>query len=298
MSIDPKSLKLFLAAIETGTISKAAEREFIAPAAVSKRISELEATLGTELVVRSNKGLEPTAAGQALVNLSHRVLNDLDAIRQLMSEYAQGMKGYVRVFANISAITQFMPTELSAFLQTNPMIQIHLEEKVSLAIAQAVAENEADVGILIQGKPLPGLELYPYRKDELVIVVPKGHPLTRRSRASFEETLAFDHVGLQTQSQLNLQLVQAAIECGKFWKPRMHVTSYDALCLMIEAGLGIGIMPRRVAESNARALRIRYLALSEPWAHRVLALCIRSYDGLSPAAKLLTDHFLRDTPAR
>jgi len=295
MSIDPKSLKLFLRVIEAGTIAAAAEREHIAAAAVSRRISELEASLGTELVLRSNKGLTPTPAGQALLGLSHRVLSDLDEIHALMRDYAKGLTGYVRVFANISAITQFMPSALSTFLKAHPSIQVHLEEKTSTAIAQAVLDNVADIGILVKGAPIPGLELHPYREDELVVVVPKGHVLARRARVSFEETLEFDYVGLNPKSQLNLQLTQAASERGRPWTPRIQVTSYDALCLMIEAGLGIGVLPRHIAMSHAKALRIKVLALSEPWAHRVLALCIRSYHGLSPAAQLLVDHMLNES---
>ena len=293
MSLDPKSLKLFISVIEAGTITAAAEREHIAAAAISRRISELEAALGTELVMRSNKGLLPTPAGQALLGLSHRVLNELDEIRALMRDYAQGLTGYVRVYANISSITQFMPAALGGFLKANPSIEIHLEEKTSTAIAQAVLDNLADVGVLVMGAPVAGLEFHPYRQDELVIATPMAHPLARLPEASFEQTLGFDYVGLHAQSQLNLQLTQAASELGRFWKPRIQVTSYDALCLMIEEGLGIGVLPKRIAQSYAKALRIQAVPLAEPWARRDLAVCIRSYAALSPAAQLLVDHLLR-----
>src|SRR5205823_6479337 len=120
--------------LELGTIAAAAAREHIAGAAVSRRISELETALGTELVMRSNKGLVATPAGMALLEVSHRVLSELDGIQALMGDYAKGIKGYVRVSANISSITQFMPSELSSFLACNPMIQVNLEEKVTSAI--------------------------------------------------------------------------------------------------------------------------------------------------------------------
>lgn len=293
MTIDPKSLKLFVSVIQNGTIAAAAEREHIAAAAVSRRVSELEALLGTELVIRSNKGLLPTAAGRALLDLSQRVLNDLDEIHGLMRSYARGLTGYVRVYANISAITQFMPKELSAFLRENPSVQINLEEKVSSVISHSVLENLADVGIQVMDTPVPGLEFYPYKEDELVVAVPSGHPLETQSQITFAETLGYDYVGLHSQSQLNLQLVRAASEIGKAWRPRIQVTSYDALCLMIEAGLGIGILPRRVVSPYGKALGIVAVSLSEAWARRTLAVCIRSYEALSPAAQLFVDHLLR-----
>lgn len=292
MSLDPKSLKLFIAVIEAGTITAAAEREHIAAAAVSRRISELEAALGTELVRRSNKGLLPTPAGQALLGMSHRVLNELDEIRVLMRDYAQGLTGYVRVFANISAITQFMPAALGGFLKANPSIDIHLEEKSSTAVAQAVLDNLADVGVLVMGPPVAGLEFHRYKRDELVVAVPAAHPLAGRPGVRFEQTLEYDYVGLPLHSQLNLQLTQAASELGRVWKSRIQVTSYDALCLMIEAELGIGILPKRIAQAYGKAMRIRAVPLEEPWAQRELGVCIRSYAALSPAAQLLVDHLL------
>src|SRR2546423_1558472 len=110
VSLDPKSLKLYISVMECGTIAAASKREHIAGAAISRRISDLESFLGVKLVVRSNKGLTPTAAGSALLDLSQRVLNDLDGVRARMAEYAHGLKGHVRVFANMPAISQFLPS--------------------------------------------------------------------------------------------------------------------------------------------------------------------------------------------
>src|SRR5690606_39454257 len=112
---------------------------------------------------RSNKGIESSPAGQALLDLSHRVLNELDDIRSQMLDYASGTKGHVRVFVNISAITQSMPGELSAFLSENPQVQIHLEERVSSAIVQAIIENSADVGVITMDGPAGGVGLLPSR---------------------------------------------------------------------------------------------------------------------------------------
>jgi DNA-binding transcriptional LysR family regulator len=297
MSIDPKSLELFLRVVDLGTIAAAAQREHIAAAAVSKRISDLERDLGAALIVRSNKGITPTAAGRALIGLSQRVLSDLNSIRAQMRDHAKGIQGQVRVYANISAITQFMPAELQAFLAENPHVRVHLEERVSTVIAQAVAENVADIGILILGPPVDGLEFYPYREDDLVLVAPKGHPLARRRSITFQESLDFDFVGLHAQSQLNLQLIRAATDLGRAWQARVHVTSYDALCHMVQAGMGIGVLPWRIAQSYAKALGIRLVKLQEPWAHRTLAVCVRSYEALAPAPRLLVDRLLRSVSA-
>ncbi|MCI2811254.1 LysR substrate-binding domain-containing protein [Eoetvoesiella caeni] len=289
MSPDPKSLRLFISVLKHGTIAAAAEHEHTAAAAISRRISDLEEQLGVALVVRSNKGITPTAAGQALLNMSHRVLHDLDSIRTQMHDYAVGMKGYIRIVANMSAIHQFMPKELSAFLSDNPLVQIDLEERVSTVIAQSIADNNADVGVLVMDHAIEGIEFLPYKEDDLVVIVPESHSLAGKGRVGFAETLIYDYVGLPAGSQMNLQLMRVASELGQIWRCRFQVSSYDALCLMVESDLGMGVLPRRIAMSYAKALGIKLLTLDEPWAHRQLHVCIRSYDALSPAARLLVD---------
>lgn len=290
MKLDPISLKLFVHIVEEGSIAAAAAREHIAASAVSKRISDLEDILNTPLLARTNKGVEPTAAGIALVNLARSVLHDLDEIFVQMSDYASGVRGHVRVMANISAITQFLPAQIKGFLVEHPQVQIHLQENISTAITKAVFENAADIGIFTMMPHGQSVEMYPYRSDELVLISPKDHPLARRRSVAFRDTLAFDYVGLHTGSAINLQLVKAAAELDKTIRMAIQVTSYDALCLMVETGLGIGILPRAVAQPYIKTLGIRMIPLADEWARRELKVCVRSFDALPVAAQLLLRH--------
>jgi DNA-binding transcriptional LysR family regulator len=294
MKLDPLSLKLFVSVVEEGTIAAAAEREHIVASAVSKRLSELEGALDTQLLQRSNKGIQPTEAGLALLSLARGLLHDLDDIYLQMREYSSGTRGYVRVFANISTITQFLPQELSRFVEQYPLIQIHLEEKISTVITRAVAESVADIGIFTLGTHAQDLEVFPYGSDELVLITPKSHPLAKRKSVKFGETLDFDYVGLHAGGSMNLQLANVASHFGKVLKLRMQVTSFDAQCLMVEAGLGIGVLPRNSAKTFLKALDINVVTLDEPWAKRDLAICVRSYDSLSMAARFLVDHLRKD----
>jgi DNA-binding transcriptional LysR family regulator len=287
--VDPKTLKLFTSVVELGTIAEAAKREHIAGSALSKRLSDLEYVIGTPLLSRGHRGVTATPAGQALYNLARRALNDLEGVYAQMREYAIGTRGQVRIFANISAITQFLPGELRSFLTEYPEVRVHLEDEVSSAVARAVSDNVADVGILVFGTAADGLELFPYRRDQLALIAPSGHSLSLRGSVRFVETLDFDYVGLHSTSNTNVQLIKAASELQRSLKSPVQVNSYDALCLMVEAGLGLGVLPRTIAESYARALRICILTLEEPWADRKLAICVRSYASLPVAARLFVD---------
>jgi DNA-binding transcriptional LysR family regulator len=214
----------------------------------------------------------------------------MDEIFVQMSEYASGIRGHVRVMANISAINQFLPAELKSFLSEHAQVQIHLEENISAAIAKAVFENAADIGIFTMMPHGQNLEVFPYHADELVLIVPEQHPLARRSSASFIDTLEFDYVGLHTGSAINLQLIKAAAELEKTVRIAIQVTSYEALCLMVETGLGIGILPHAIAERYTKVLDVRAIALDEDWARRELKICVRSFAALPVAAQLLVNH--------
>lgn len=291
MKLDPVSLKLFVAVMEEGTIAEAAAREHYAASAVSKRIRELEDALHAELFIRSNKGAEATAAAFALLHLARGVLNNLDDIVNQMSEYSTGVRGYVRIMANISAITQFLPDELKSFTVAYPLVQISLQEQVSSVIAKGVAENAADIGILNAGNYGEDIIQLPYHDDELVLVVPNGHALATKKSVTLKDALDFDFVGAHTGSAINNQLTKAAAEANKTLRLRIQVTSFDALCLMVAAGMGVGVMPRKSAQLYLRSLGVKSISLAEPWARRKLVLCVRSDAVLSSASQLLVDHF-------
>ena len=263
---------------------------------MSRRLADLEDALRVALFTRSNKGTEPTAAAFALLHLARGVLNDLDGIATQMREYGTGVRGHVRVVANISAITQFLPAELQSFMARHPQVDVRLQEQISSAIAHSVAENAADVGILNEGHYGERVTLLPYRTDELVLVVPTGHALARRKAVRLQDALPYDFVGAHPGSAINNQLTRAASEAGLPLRLRMQVTSYDALCLMVAAGLGVGVMPRGSAALYKGSQPIRVVTLSEPWAHRQLVLCVRSEESLSSVARLLVDHLRAQPP--
>jgi DNA-binding transcriptional LysR family regulator len=290
MKIDPVSLNLFIAVVEEGSIAAAAEREHIAAPAVSKRISALEETLRTTLLTRHHKGVEPTAAGLALLNLSRQAVNYLEDIHTRMIDFAAGTRGLVRVFSNISAITQFLPGDLASFLEKYPSVEVRLEERNSLVTLKSVAENAADIGIYTVEAHGENVQTLPYEEDELSVIVRNDHPLAGRKKVNFSETLAWDFVGLRTGSAINTQLAVVANRLQKEFRLRIQVTGFDALCLMVSNGLGIAIAPRHLTRLFVKRLQICEIPLNEPWAHRRIEIAVRDKTSLSPAAASLVAH--------
>lgn len=297
--IDLTSLQLFVAVCELGSIGRAAEREFIAASAVSKRLSDLEATLQTPLLYRHTRGVDLTPAGESLLHHARSILFSLDKMQAELSEYAEGVRGHVRIHANISAIVQFLPEDLGAFASEHPQVKIDLEEHLSTEVVRAVQEGAADVGIchaaVAKGH---ALETLPYRTDELVLIVPRGHALAKQDDVAFEDTLDLDHVGLHSNSSIYLAMREAAAAAGRSIRLRIHVTGLDAMCRMIHNGLGVGLMPRRAFNLMHGVGDLACVRLRDAWATRAISLVARDFSTLPVTARQLVDHLRERADAR
>lgn len=290
--IDLTSLQLFVAVCELGSIGRAAEREFIAASAVSKRLSDLEGALGAPLLYRHPRGVDLTPAGQSLLHHARAVLYSLEKMHGELSEYADGVRGHVRVHANISAIVQFLPEDLGAFSRAHDGIKIDLEEHLSSEVLRAVQEGAADLGICHVADGATELQTQAYRRDRLALIVPAGHVLAHEAAVDFAATLDFDHVGLHTQSSIYRALHEAAQAAGRSVRLRIHVTGLDAMCRMIANGLGVGVMPLRAFELMHGGIGrgLAAVGLRDAWAAREIRLVARDFSTLPVAARTLVQH--------
>lgn len=294
--LDLTTLQLFAAVCELGSIGKAAERELIAPSALSKRISDLEAILGSQLLERHSRGVRPTPAGQNLLHHARSMLFSLERMQAELSEYADGARGQVRVHASISATVQFLPEDLGTFVQAHQGIKIDLEEHLSSEVIRAVQEGAADFGVCNTADGVGELQTHPYRQDQLVLIAPGKHPLAQQEQIAFADTLAYDHVGLHSNSSIYLAMRQAAAALGQTIKLRIQVTGLDAMCRMIHNGLGLGVMPLQAFTLMHSTSDLRAIALSDHWATRRIDLVARDFQTLPRSARLLVEHLSAMTP--
>ncbi|QIL78727.1 LysR family transcriptional regulator [Diaphorobacter sp. HDW4A] len=297
--IDLTSLQLFVAVCELGSIGRAAEREFIAASAVSKRLSDLETTVDTALLYRHSRGVTLTPAGESLLHHARTVLFGLERMQGELSEYADGVRGHVRMHANISAIVQFLPEDLGAFASEHTQVKIDLQEHLSQEVMNAVRDGATDLGVCHTGSSddPEGLQSRAYRNDRLVVVMPQSHVLAKRESITFAEAMEWDIVGLQAGSSISLAMRQAAGQTAKPLRQRMQVTSLDAMCRMIDNGLGIGLIPDRAFALMHGMGHLAAIALNEPWAERQLRVVARDFNALPVTARLLVEHLTRPLAA-
>lgn len=290
MRFDLLSLQLFVAVCEEQSIAKAADREHIAASAVSKRISDLEVRLNTPLFHRSSKGLELTAAAHALLHHSRVVMRDLKQMEIELAHHASGVSGQVRIFASVSTIIQHLPNDLSNFLSKHAGVRLDLEEGTSQQVVDAVAGNAADIGVFGGVVPRSGLRYIPYRSDRLVVLMHKDHALSGRQSISFADFPDYDLIGPSRGSFLDALVLRAAADLSRPLKIPVRVNGFETVSTMVEAQMGIGLVPEGCAARYVTSGDLVAIRLDEPWAVRQWSLCVQDTPSLPPPVRLLLKH--------
>ena len=274
MRIDPYSLELFISVVQEGSIARAAGRNHIAASALSRRIADLEAAMGLALLIRSPSGVELTEAGRHAFSRAVSLHQQLQSLAREVQSLGGQVAGVVRLYANASAIVGFLPERLKAFQARYPLVQIALTEQISDEVMRACVEDRADVGICASGtasdtasgKVPRGVESWHFADDPLMVVLPPGHELAALDAPTFNDVIRFPLVALQAGGSLDQIIKERADAARTPLDLSVTVNSFDAQCRMVEAGLGIGIVPTSAASAVAGSHGFVRRPLDEPWA--------------------------------
>jgi DNA-binding transcriptional LysR family regulator len=292
--IDLKTLRLLVAVCDHQNMARAAEQEHIEPSAISKRIAQLEHDLGTPLLMRARRGVQPTPAGLALLEHARNVLFTVDRIATDVAAFGSGIKGNVRLFATASAIAEALLDDVASFMREpeNRNIKVDIEERFSRDLVRQLREGIASVGVCWDNVDFEGLQHRPYRRDRLALAVHPDHPLARRKSLRFEQTLDHEHVNLPPSAAMHVMLQRAAARVGRTVSYRVIVSNFDAALRVVAANLGISVIPVEVAGPQVSMLGIKIIPLTDAWAQRSFAVCFRDFDALQPAAQRMVDHLV------
>lgn len=284
----------------SGATTAGAERAHLALASASERVRGMEEQLGMPLLVRGRRGVQPTPVGQTLVHHARLVLQQMDRMRGDLGEYTGGLKGHIRLLANTSVLSEFLPEALAHFMTQHPHVDIDLEERLSYDIANAVREGLADVGIVTDSVDLSELETFPFRLDRLVVVASPAY--AKKIAAQAKRSIAFagvadlDFIGLAGDSALHRYLSLHAARVGKTLRMRVRLRSFDAICRMVENGIGISVIPETSARRCEKTMNIRCIRLSDAWAVRRLTICVRRFDELPRYTRELIEALQTQAP--
>jgi DNA-binding transcriptional LysR family regulator len=289
LQFDLTDLRLFLLVAEEGNLTRAAARQHLSLAAASARVKALEAQAGLPLLLRQARGVKLTPPGEAFLHHAREVLRETEQLRRDLHEYGGGLRGHLRVFANTTAVTDFLPELLPGFLAANPRVNVDLQEKPNAEIARGVLDGRADIGIVAGRVDTLGLQAIHFSTDRLVLVTGREHRLARRKRIAFAETLREDMVGMHHGSTLQSFLEQQADKLGKPMRLRVQLSNFDAMCRMVAGGVGVAIVPESAARRNLQPMKLAQIELTDPWRVRDRYILVRDRAALPRYTQDLID---------
>ena len=294
MHFDLPDLRLFIHIAESPSLTQGARKAFLSPAAASARIKALESQLGSRLLYRDSRGVELTPAGQRLLQHARLIMRQVDYLKSEFTEYGTDSAGHIRIFANTTAVTEFLPEVLAGFLAQRPGVTVDLQERLSRDIVRGVLDGSTDMGIIAGPVRAEGLQVLHFSTDRLLLAVPIGHPLAGERQVTLRQTLAYQHIGLHEGSTLLTFLRDQVEKLGGQLSLRIQVSSFEAVCRMIEAGVGIGIIPESAARRHSRTMQLALVALDEPWAVRERSILVRELDALPGSVRALIATLIPD----
>ena len=293
---DLDSLALFVRAAELRSLTKAAEASHLGLAAASRRMALLEHRFRATLFERSSRGVELTPAGAALLPYARSLLIEINEMNSVMLDHAVGSKGALRILANTSVMAQALPQDLAGFVRGNPDVRLVVEERWSSEIARSLLAAEGDIGIVVEGLQTEGLEVYGYRSDRIAIVMRPEHPLAGREQPAFADVVDDDLVALESTSSMMRLLTSQAATLQKSLRLRVQVRSFEAVCRMVEAGLGTGLLPFQAARLIGTAMGLAVHPLADEWAERRMLICVKKDRPPNSSLTKLIAHLTRDLP--
>lgn len=280
MQFDLKDLRLFLLVAQVGSLSRAAEQSHLSLAATSARIRALEEQAGMPLLVREARGVRLSPPGEAFLFHARAMLQQTRQLQAELQEYGTGLRGHLRVFANTTAVTDFLPDILSAYLMEHPNISVDLQERPNARIADDIREGRADLGIIAGEVDTHGLTSVHFSTDRLVLVTPPTPAWRAVAQLPFAQVLHERFVGMHRGSTLQTFLDGVGQQLGHTLKLRIQLASFDAMCRMVAAGVGIAVVPESGAQRYAAAAHVHQIRLLDAWAVRPRYMLVRTLDGL------------------
>ena len=295
MRFDLTDLQLFVHILETGTMTAAAQRSHITLASASERVRGMEAQLGSALLLRKARGVQPTAAGHTLGQHARQVLAQMQSLRGAMGEFGAGLAGQIRLRGNTSAVREHLPLAVSAFLLQHPSMALELQECPSSEVLSGLRQGLCDIGVAaadgLEAAAVQGLHCQPWRADPLAVALPVGHALADRPQLALQELLEHNWVGLPRDSALQQQLQkQATLHSGRGLRTQVQLPHFEGLCQLVGQQVGVAVLPLAAIARHARATGVVAVPLSDAWAQRQLLLCTPANTALPAQVQQLREH--------
>lgn len=238
-----RQMQMMVAIADAGSVSDAAVQLGLTQSALSHRLKEAERLLGAALFARGQRRLNPTQAGRRLLHAARGVLAELERTERDIHRLSVGIEEVVRLGVEACGGYHWLPDSLTAFAEGHPSIGVEIVPDVSLDPCRALRQGHLDLALVAGNHPPIGFEAILLRRDELRLVVSRGHALAQRGWVGAEEVAAEPYVAYHTTPEKGREYEQLFSPAGVLPARVISAGVTDAVLALVRAGLGVSILP-------------------------------------------------------
>lgn len=284
LNIKYRPLRAFLHAVETGSFTLGAHRLGVTQPSFTALIQDLESVLDLKLFERTTRSIVLTAAGQELLDRIQRPIADLEEAYRTLQDLAQLRRGMVVLGALPSASLTVVPATLAELRKAHPALQVRVMEAHNDELTSLIRTNQVEFALATNLTESTELAFDPLIHDTFCAVYPKGHPVEKVDRLTWQELVAHELVLLSRGSSAR-NLFDKALQ-AKGLQPTLHydITHMTSAVVLVRQGLGIGVLPR-LPLSVLPLGQLRYRPIDEESAKRTIGVVYRKDRHLSPGSR-------------
>lgn len=297
--MDLRQLEVFVGVYDLRSFSRAASALRLTQSTVSEHVRLLEDEVGTRLFDRLGRETVPTRAGELLYGYARRMLDLRTEARQALDQFLGQVTGTLTVGASTIPGEYVLPPVIGRFRARHPRVSITLHISDSRGIVQAVVDGQVDLGVVGADPGNRTLEARALMPDELVVIVPPGHPWAGRAEATLEE-LRREPLVVREPGSGSRQALERALEDAGSSLGEMNVIaemgSTGAIKQAVKAGVGLSIMSRRAVEDECRLGLLGGVRLRELTVTRQFYVVTHAGRSRSPLCRAFLDFLEGESP--
>ncbi len=280
-----ESLKVFCDLADAGSFTRAAQINGVTQSAVSQQISSLERVFKALLIERSKKQFRLTREGHVLYEFSKQIIQNYEGLHSKLQEIKDVISGTIRVATIYSIGLHDLPPYLKKFLKTYPSVNVHVEYRRANQVYEDVIGNVVDLGLVAYPQRDPKIEIFPLRRDPLVLICHPNHMLAKGKTLKLKSLSGQKFIGFEpdipTRKALDKLLKEHAVNVR-------HVMEFDNIETVkraVEIDAGVAIVPEGTVTQEIAKQTLAQIALDDGEFFRPLAAIYKKNKVLSPAMK-------------
>ncbi|WP_026873323.1 LysR family transcriptional regulator [Inquilinus limosus] len=284
MNLDLQDLRAFMAIADMGSFNKAADALHLSQSALSRRLQKLEEMLGVPLLERTTRHVALTAVGREFLPNARRLLDEFESSVLRIRDIGERQSGLVTIACIPTAAFYFLPSVIRRFNSEFPKIRFRIIDHGANEGLESVARGEVEFGISMLGSTHPDIEFQPLADDPFVLACRRDHDLAGHETVTWADLAPYRLITVGRSSG-NRMIIDAALgKAGQrldWFYEVMHLSTSLGL---VEAGLGISVLPRLATPAEDHPLLVRRPIVG-PEIHRTIGIIRRRGSQLAPAAQ-------------